>query len=78
MMKRYAAELLGTFFLVLAGTGAITINNVTGGDVTHVGISLVFGLIVMAMIYAVGDVSGAHLNPAVTVGFFLARKLSGR
>jgi aquaporin NIP len=78
MMKRYAAELLGTFFLVLAGTGAITINNVTSGAVTHVGISLVFGLIVMAMIYALGDISGAHLNPAVTLAFWTARRFAGR
>lgn len=78
MMKRYAAELIGTFFLVLAGTGAITINYVTGGAVTHVGISLVFGLIVLAMIYALGDISGAHLNPAVTLAFWTARRFSGR
>lgn len=71
-MKRFAAESIGTFVLVFAGTGAITINDVSHGAVTHVGIALTFGLVVMAMIYAVGDVSGAHLNPAVTVAFWVA------
>jgi aquaporin Z len=77
-MRKYAAEALGTFALVFAGTSAIVVDDLSGGVVTHVGVSLTFGLIVMAMICAVGDVSGAHLNPAVTLGFFIARRLPGR
>src|SRR3954453_20517247 len=77
-MRRDAAEAIGTFAMVFAGTGAIVINDVSGGAVTHVGVAITFGLIVMAMIYAVGDVSGAHLNPAVTIGFWLSRRLSAR
>src|SRR5437588_1591511 len=77
-MTKYAAEIFGTFALVFAGTGAVVIDAVTGGGVSHVGVAMTFGLVVMAMIYAVGDVSGAHLNPAVTLGFWLSRRLSGR
>lgn len=73
-VKKLAAEFLGTFALVFAGTGAIVINEVSGGAITHVGIALTFGLIVLAMIYTLGDISGAHLNPAVTLGFFAARR----
>jgi aquaporin NIP len=75
-MKRLTAEFLGTFGLVFAGTGAIVINNVSHGEVTHVGIALTFGLIVLAMIYTFGDVSGAHINPAVTVAFASARRFA--
>ena len=76
-MKRLCAEFIGTFALVFAGTGAIVINDVSNGAVTHVGIALTFGLVVLAMIYAVGDISGAHLNPAVTSAFWLAGRLPG-
>ena len=68
-MKKYLAEFIGTFALLFCGTGAITIDEVTNGAVTHVGIAITFGLIVMAMIYALGEISGAHLNPAVTIAF---------
>ncbi len=75
-MKRLFAESLGTFALVFAGTGAIVIDHASNGAITHAGVALTFGLIVLAMIYALGDVSGAHLNPAVTTAFAAAGRFS--
>jgi aquaporin NIP len=77
-VKKFTAEFIGTFALVFAGTGAIVVNEASNGAVTHVGVALTFGLIVLAMIYTVGDISGAHLNPAVSLGFFAARRFPFR
>lgn len=77
-MNKYIAEFVGTFALVFVGTGAIIVNDAYGGVVTHVGIALSFWLVIMVMIYAVGAISGAHFNPAVTIGFWLNRTLPTR
>lgn len=77
-MKRHAAEFLGTFGIVFAGTGAMVVNDLSGGVIGHAGVALTFGLMVLAMIHAFGDISGAHLNPAVTVAFAAAGRFSWR
>ena len=73
LARSLVAEAIGTFALVFAGAGAIMVNAKTGGALGQVGIALTFGLVIMAMIYAVGHISGAHLNPAVSFAFALSR-----
>jgi aquaporin Z len=72
MTRKFLSEVLGTFGLVFTGCGAVIVNDLTGGAVGHLGICTVFGLVVMTMVYSFGDVSGAHINPAVTIAFWLS------
>ena len=74
-LRNFIAETIGTYALVFFGTGAIIVNDLSGGAITHLGVAIAFGLTVLAMIYTLGDVSGAHLNPAVTLSFVLAKRL---
>ncbi len=78
MYRKLLAESIGTFCLLFAGTGAVVINDLHDGMITHSGIAITFGLIVMSMIYSIGDISGAHINPAATIGFWVAGRFSGR
>ena len=73
-MRKLIAEIIGTFTMVFCGCGAMTINEITNGSITHVGVAIAWGLVVMSMIYAFGEISGAHFNPAVTLGFATANK----
>lgn len=73
LQKKLVAEVISTFILVFTGCGAVMVNAISNGKVTPVGISLVFGLVITIMIYAVGHISGAHMNPAVTLAFAIAK-----
>ncbi|HCQ22379.1 MAG: MIP/aquaporin family protein [Aphanizomenon sp.] len=68
--REVLSEAIGTFILVFTGTGAVMVNNISQGAITHLGISFVFGAVVAALIYSLGHLSGAHFNPAVTLAFW--------
>ena len=76
--QRAVAEAIGTFFLVLIGPGAVMVNAYTHGALGPTGIALAFAFVVLAMVYALGHLSGAHINPAVTIAFWSIRRLPGR
>ena len=77
-MRKYVAEAIGAFAIVFCGTGAIVVNEASSGQISHAGVACVVGLVVLAMIYAFGEVSGAHFNPAVSIAFWAMRVFPGR
>ena len=72
-LKKYLAEFIGTFALVFCGTGAIIVNEQSNGSLGLIGIALTFGIIVSAMIYIFGNISGAHINPSVTIALVVGK-----
>jgi aquaporin Z len=77
-MKKYLSEFIGTFILLFAGTGVVVVNQQMGGVVTLPGIAACWGLIIIATVYAFGDVSGNHINPAVTIAFAADKRFEWR
>ncbi|XP_006647103.1 aquaporin NIP1-1 [Oryza brachyantha] len=77
-IQKIIAEIFGTYFLIFAGCGAVTINQSKNGQITFPGVAIVWGLAVMVMVYAVGHISGAHFNPAVTLAFATCRRFPWR
>ena len=73
LLRKCIAEFIGAFTIIFGGCGAAVANAVSDGAVSHVGVAISFGLIVMVMIYSLGHISGAHFNPAVTISFALVR-----
>ena len=78
LRRRLAAEGVGTFLMVFFGCGSMAVDAAYGGAIGHVGIGIVWGVVVMALIYALGDVSGAHFNPAVSLAFWLSGRFRGK
>jgi aquaporin Z len=77
-MRKYTAEFIGTFILVFCGTGAVVIDQQTGGAIGHVGVAITWGLTVMSLIYSIGKISGCHINPAVSIAFALLGRFDKR
>ena len=78
LARRAVAECMGTFGLVFIAAGAAMVDEISGGSLGIIGNALASGLVVAAMVYATGHISGAHINPAVTLGFALVRRISPR
>ena len=77
-MKNYVAEVIGTFMLIFVGTGSVVVNVANDGALSLVGVALAWGLVVAVTIYTIGDISGAHINPAVTIGICVAGRFQVR